>query len=74
MVSNLICGTSWVFKSKTEKVTGGRKSAILTNCCCLLSITVLSTPKAFKGFINGLQNPNDGGIRFNYVSCKKSVH
>ena len=31
-------------KSKTEKVICGGKSAILPNCCCLLSITVLSTP------------------------------
>ena len=43
MVWDLICGTSWFYKSKPEKVTGGGKSAILPNCCCLLSITVLST-------------------------------
>ena len=41
MVSDLICGTSWFYKSKTEKVTGCGKSAILPKCCCLLSITVL---------------------------------
>ena len=39
----LICGTSWFYKSKTEKVIGGRKSSILPNWCCLLSITVLFT-------------------------------
>ena len=43
MVWDLICGTSWFYKSKTEKVTGGGKSAILPNWCCLLSITVLFT-------------------------------
>ena len=37
MVWDLICGTSWFYKSKTEKVTGDGKSAILSNCCCLLS-------------------------------------
>ena len=40
MVWDLICGTSWFYKSKTEKVTGGGKSAILPIWCCLLSITV----------------------------------
>ena len=40
MVWDLICGTSWFYKSKTEKVTGGGMSAILPNWCCLLSITV----------------------------------
>ena len=44
MVWDLIFGTSSFYKSKTEKVTGGGMSAILPNCCCLLSITVLSTP------------------------------
>ena len=44
MVWDLICGASWFYKSKTEKVTGGRKSAILPNCCCLLFMTVLSDP------------------------------
>ena len=39
MVRDLICGAS-----KTEKVTEGRKSAILPNCCCLLVITVLFDP------------------------------
>jgi hypothetical protein len=43
MVWDLICGTSWFYKSKTEKVTGGGKSAILPNWCCLLFITVLFT-------------------------------
>ena len=42
MVWNLLCGTSWPYKSRTEKVTAGRKSAILPNWCCLLFITVLS--------------------------------
>ena len=46
MVWDLICGTSWFYKSKTGKVTGGGKSTILPNCCYLLSITVLSTPRA----------------------------
>ena len=41
-VWDLICGTSWSYKSRTEKVTAGRKSAILPNWCCLLFITVLS--------------------------------
>ena len=45
MVWDLICGTSWFYKSKTEKVTGGGKSAILPNCCCLLSITVIMLRK-----------------------------
>jgi hypothetical protein len=35
MVWDLICGTSWSYKSKTEKVTGGEKSAILPNWWCL---------------------------------------
>ena len=43
MVWDLICGTSWFYKSKTEKVTVGGMSAILPNWCCLLSITVLFT-------------------------------
>ena len=43
MVWDLICDTSWFYKLKTEKVTGCRKSAILPNWCCLLSITVLFT-------------------------------
>ncbi len=43
MVWDLICGTSCFYKSKTEKVTGGGKSAILPNWCCLLSIRVLFT-------------------------------
>ena len=43
MVWDLICGISCFYKSKTEKVTGGGKSAILPNWCCLLSITVLFT-------------------------------
>ena len=38
MVWDLICGTSRSYKSRTEKVTAGRKSAILPNWCCLLSI------------------------------------
>ena len=42
MVWYLICGTSWSYKSRTEKVTAGRKSAILPNWCCLLFITMLS--------------------------------
>ena len=42
MVWDLICGTSWSYKSRTEKVRAGRKSAILPNWCCLLFITVLS--------------------------------
>ena len=42
MVWDLICGTSRLFKSKTEKVTAGGKSAILPNWCCLLFIIVLS--------------------------------
>ena len=42
MIWDLICGTSWSYKSRTEKVTAGRKSAILPNWCCLLFITVLS--------------------------------
>ena len=29
--TDLICATSWFYKSKTEKVTGGGKSAILPN-------------------------------------------
>ena len=41
-VPHLICGASWVYKSKTEKVTGGRKSVFLPNWCYLLFITVLS--------------------------------
>ena len=49
MVWDLICGTSWFYKSKTEKVTGGRKSAILPNWCCLLSITVLFTNPWISG-------------------------
>ena len=40
MVWDLIWGMSWFHKSKTEKVTGGGKSAILLNWCCLLCITV----------------------------------
>ena len=40
---DLISGTSWFYKSKTEKVTGGGKSAILSNWCCLLCISVLFT-------------------------------
>ena len=43
MVWDLTCGTSWFYKSKTGKVTGGWKSAILPNWCCLLSSTVLFT-------------------------------
>ena len=43
MVWDLISGTSWFFKSKTEKVIGGGKSAILPNWCCLLFIIVLFT-------------------------------
>ena len=46
----LICGTSWFHKSKTEKVTGGGKSAILPNWCCLLFITVLSGYPWFISF------------------------
>ena len=42
MFWDLICGASWSYKSRTEKVTVGRKSAILPNWCCLLFITVLS--------------------------------
>ena len=42
MVWDLIGGTSWFYKSRTEKVTAGRKSAILPNWCCLFFITVLS--------------------------------
>ena len=34
----------WFCKSKTEKVKGGGMSANLSNYCCLLSITVHSTP------------------------------
>ena len=46
---------SWFYKSKTEKVAEGRKSAILPNCCCLLFITVLfdppwATPMSCKWF------------------------
>ena len=48
MVWDLICGTSWFYKSKTEKVTGGGKSAILPNWCCLLCITVLFTHPWFE--------------------------
>ena len=48
MVWDLICGTSWFYKSKTEKVTGGGMSAILPNWCCLLSITVLFTHPCYK--------------------------
>ena len=33
---------SWSYKSRTEKVTASRKSAILPNWCCLLFITMLS--------------------------------
>ena len=40
--------TSWSYKSRTEKVTVGRKSAILPNWCCLLLITVLSDYPCFK--------------------------
>ena len=47
------------FKSKTEKVTGGRKSIILPNCCCLFSITVLSTPPWSKAKTN-LHGPGYG--------------
>ena len=43
MVWDLIFGTSWFYKLKTEKVTGGGMSAILPNWFCLLSITVLFT-------------------------------
>ena len=43
IVWDLICGTLWFFNSITENATGGRKSAILPNWCCLLSITVLFT-------------------------------
>ena len=43
IVWDLICGTSWLYSSKTEKVTRGGKSAILPNWCCLLFITVLFT-------------------------------
>ena len=43
MVWDLICGTSWFYNLKTEKITGGRKSVILPNWCCLLSITALFT-------------------------------
>ena len=43
IVWDLICGTSWFYKSKTEKVTVGGKSAILPNWCCLFSIRVLFT-------------------------------
>ena len=50
MVWDLICGTSWFYKSKTEKVTGGRMSAILPNWCCLLFITVLSGYPWFVSF------------------------
>ena len=46
MVWDLICGTSW--SQKTEKVTGGRKFAILPNWSCLLSITVLFTHPCFE--------------------------
>ena len=35
LVWDLICGTLWSYKSRTEKVTAGRKSAILPNSCCL---------------------------------------
>ena len=47
MAWDLICGTSWFY----EKVTGGGKSAILPNCCCLLSITVLSTPRDYTHYL-----------------------
>ena len=50
MVWDLICGTSWSYKSRTEKVTAGRKSAILPNWCCLLFITVLSGYPCFMIF------------------------
>ena len=51
MVWDLICGTSWFYKSKTEKVTGGRMSAILPNWCCLLSITELFTHPWYNFFL-----------------------
>ena len=42
MVWDLICGTSWSYKWRNEKVRAGRKFAILPNWCCLIFITVLS--------------------------------
>ena len=48
MVWDLIWCASLFYKSKTEKVTEGRKSAILPNCCCLLFKTVLSDPPCFQ--------------------------
>ena len=42
VVWDLISGTSWPYKSRTEKVIAGKKSAILPNWCCLLFITVMS--------------------------------
>ena len=51
LVWDLICGTSCFYKSKTEKVTGGGKSAILPNWCCLLSIPVLFTHPWFGSIL-----------------------
>ena len=54
MVWYLICGTSWFYKSKTEKVTGGSKPAILPDWCCdcVLSITV--HPMWYGDFLVGV--------------------
>ena len=73
MVWDLICGTSWFYKSKTEKVTGGGKSVILPNCFCLLSITVLSSlyPPVY------LPNPgsmHNGQLTFTYSTMTNIDH
>ena len=56
MVWDLICGTLWFYKSRTEKVTASRKSSILPNWCCLLFITVLSDPPCSKYYSKGASN------------------
>ena len=44
MAWDLIWDTSCFYKSKTEEVKRGGKSAIQPSWCCLLIITVVSTP------------------------------
>ena len=77
LVWDLICGTSWFYKSKTEKVTGGGKSAILPNWCCLLSITVLFTHPWYTCVTHKIEclsfSNLDRKLCFLQTLCKKGV-